>query len=295
MRNVCLVGVNSSSDTDKSDEQTQKKVSTTSNAEWPRVTTVSVANQELLKIEREVAQAKHQRNARGDSLEHPGKWTREMVSEWWCRTLQRLAVKSKWVPKGTKAQLPPTPGISGKELVRWPKARLEQVCERHASASRAREMATCLFQRLRVLMQESGKRKQQMAKARSKAVLRPADESTDARGDTTPRQSVSRRPPRQRRSRQRRSQIPPAPRRGLNSAPATMEAGGNAIASIGGDDALDRILSAPHQRRHTYRRPHQPPDRGGAHSTPRAVIGASGRTRNYFQSTAQTVLQRSRA
>lgn len=290
LRNVCLVGVNSSGDTDKSDEQAQKKVSTTSNSEWPRVTTVSVANQELLKIEREVAKAKHQRNARGDSLEHPGKWTREMVSEWWCRTLQRLAVKSKWVPKGTKAQLPPTPGISGKELVRWPKARLEQVCETHASASRAREMATCLFQRLRVLMQESGKRKQEMAKARSKAVLRPMDESTDERGDTTPRQSVSRRPPRQLRSR-----MQPTPRRGLNSAPANMEASASATASIGGDDTLDRMLSARHQRRHTYRRPRQPPGMGGAHSTPPAAIGASGRTRNYFQSAAQSVLQRSRA
>lgn len=239
MRNVSLVAVKASSDSDKGDDSIHK-TTTATDEEWPRVNTAPVENQELLKLERVEAETKNQRNARGESLQHPGKWTQEMVAQWWCGTLQRLAVKSKWVQKREEAQVPPPPEISGKQLIRWRQTRLEQACGAQggtqrralADASRAVQMAKCLFSRLRFLMQESGKRKQQMARARSKAVLRPADAAADAGGDTTPRQS--RRPPRQRRLVPPPSNRHPNPnpnrRLKLSSAPATVDTRvGNAI------------------------------------------------------------------
>ena len=304
MRNVSLVAVKASSGSDKSDDSVQK-TTTATDEEWPRVTTVPVENQELLKLERVEAETKNQRNARGESLQHPGKWTQEMVAQWWCRTLQRLAVKSKWVQKREEAQVPPPPKISGKTLIRWPQARLEQACgarsgaQRRALAdsSKAGQMAKCLFSRLRFLMQESGKRKQQMARARSKAVLRPADAAADAGGDTTARKS--RRPPRQRRPRPSNRQPSSNPNRRLelSSAPATTRVG-NALDLVQ-DDALDRILSAPHQQQRrrqtglqqTVERGRGKGTNGGR--TQRRTGGGSGRNRNYFRSAAQTVLNRS--
>ena len=231
------------------------------------MTTVPVVNQELLKLEREEAEMQNKRNARGDSLQHPGRWTPEMVAEWWARTLQRLAVKSKWVQRGVRAPIPRAPAIGGKELTRWPQARLEQACgayggkahEAGADTSRAVQMAKCLFQRLRVLMQESGKRKQQMAKARSKAVLRPANAAaTTPRGNSTPRQSVSRRPPR----RQRSAAQPSTRQRGVSTAPATTATGSsNAMVHMTGDCTLNHMLSPSHQQRR-YQQPRRPADRG---------------------------------
>ena len=297
---MSLVAVKTSSDDDASGDLTgQLHPPMASNTEWPRVTTVPVENQELLKIEREEAEAKTRRNNRGESLEHPGKWTQQMVAEWWTRTLQRLAVKNKWVQKGQRAQIPAPPEITGKQLTRWPQARLEQACGarggarhgRYGDTPRAADMAKCLFQRLRFLMQQSGKRKQQLAKARSKAVLRPADAAADAGGHRTPRQTVPRRPSRQHHMLDRSSN-----NRGLASAPATVDTGG-AIGMMSGDDALDRILSAPHQQRRRQPVDRARDTRGVAGSEQRQVlVGGSSRTRrNYFQSAAQTVLQRSRA